>query len=109
MTAAAAADEAAAVPHVQRAGVLLLQGRGGSDRTLCGSSPAPHGLCWCGCGWPTHTCVCLRACCVALSLLQLVPLESSKLKGLVNTRVGVMQEIGWDPEWEVRGSRVCVF
>jgi hypothetical protein len=30
-----------------------------------------------------------------------VPLESSKLKGLVNTRVGVMQEIGWDPEWEV--------
>jgi hypothetical protein len=37
-------------------------------------------------------------------LLQLVPLESSKLKGLVNTRVGVMQEIGWDPEWEVRGG-----
>lgn len=40
-------------------------------------------------------------CCVCV-LLQLVPLESSKLKGLVNTRVGVMQEIGWDPEWEVR-------
>lgn len=36
---------------------------------------------------------------------QLVPLESSKLKGLVNTRVGVMQEIGWDPEWEVRTER----
>lgn len=28
-------------------------------------------------------------------------LESSKLRGLVNTRVGVMHEIGWDPEWEV--------
>jgi hypothetical protein len=30
-----------------------------------------------------------------------VPLEASRLNGLVNTRVGVMQEIGWDPEWEV--------
>lgn len=41
--------------------------------------------------------------CVSCSC-QLVPLESSKLKGLVNTRVGVMQEIGWDPEWEVSGQ-----
>lgn len=23
------------------------------------------------------------------------------MRGLVNTRVGVMHEIGWDPEWEV--------
>lgn len=47
-------------------------------------------------------------CCTLLLLLlrQLVPLESSKLKGLVNTRVGVMQEIGWDPEWEVRLGEV---
>jgi hypothetical protein len=33
---------------------------------------------------------------------QLVALEASKMRGLVNTRVGVMHSIGWDPEWEVR-------
>ena len=33
--------------------------------------------------------------------MQLVALEASKLRGLVNTRVGAMAEIGWDPEWEV--------
>ncbi|WIA29235.1 hypothetical protein OEZ86_011743 [Tetradesmus obliquus] len=32
---------------------------------------------------------------------QLVALEASKMRGLVNTRVGVMHSIGWDPEWEV--------
>eukprot|EP00877_Chromochloris_zofingiensis_P012895 jgi/Chrzof1/785/Cz01g28220.t1 len=32
---------------------------------------------------------------------KLLPLDKSKLKGLVNTRVAVMQEIGWDPEWEL--------
>jgi hypothetical protein len=34
-------------------------------------------------------------------LAQLVALEASKMRGLVNTRVGVMHSIGWDPEWEV--------
>lgn len=38
---------------------------------------------------------------VLVAAVQLVALERSKLRGLVNTRVGVMQEIGWDPEWEV--------
>lgn len=28
-------------------------------------------------------------------------LEESKLRGLVNTRVTMLSEIGWDPEWEV--------
>jgi hypothetical protein len=40
--------------------------------------------------------------CFLLCLLsQLVALEASKMRGLVNTRVGVMHSIGWDPEWEV--------
>jgi hypothetical protein len=32
---------------------------------------------------------------------QLVPLDQSRLKGLVNTRAEAMADIGWDPEWEV--------
>ena len=32
---------------------------------------------------------------------QLVALDQSRLKGLVNTRSEAMQDIGWDPEWEV--------
>lgn len=33
---------------------------------------------------------------------KLVPLEQSKLRGIVNTRLHVMErELGWDPEWEV--------
>jgi hypothetical protein len=39
---------------------------------------------------------------LALLHVQLVALEASKMRGLVNTRVGVMHSIGWDPEWEVR-------
>ncbi|KAI8477080.1 MAG: kinase-like domain-containing protein [Monoraphidium minutum] len=31
----------------------------------------------------------------------LVALDQSRLKGLVNTRSEAMQDIGWDPEWEV--------
>lgn len=49
---------------------------------------------------PTAASSAAAPCCCCCTT-QLVPLESSKLKGLVNTRVGVMQEIGWDPEWEV--------
>lgn len=33
---------------------------------------------------------------------KLVPIEQSKLRGLVNTRLQVLErELGWDPEWEV--------
>lgn len=33
--------------------------------------------------------------------VQLVPLEKSRMKGIVNTRRMMMEELGWDPEWEV--------
>ncbi|KAJ9508672.1 hypothetical protein QJQ45_027961 [Haematococcus lacustris] len=32
---------------------------------------------------------------------KLVTLEQSKIKGIVNTRRMAMDELGWDPEWEV--------
>jgi len=32
---------------------------------------------------------------------KLVPLEQSRMKGLVNTRLLAMHELGWDPEWEI--------
>mmetsp|Transcript_33425 Transcript_33425/g.73919 ORF Transcript_33425/g.73919 Transcript_33425/m.73919 type:complete len:522 (-) Transcript_33425:758-2323(-) len=32
---------------------------------------------------------------------QLIPLEKSKMNGIVNMRRTLMQELGWDPEWEV--------
>uniref|UniRef100_A0A7S0UV82 Protein kinase domain-containing protein n=1 Tax=Polytomella parva TaxID=51329 RepID=A0A7S0UV82_9CHLO len=32
---------------------------------------------------------------------QLIPLDKSRLKGIVNMRGNIINEIGWDPEWEV--------
>jgi len=32
---------------------------------------------------------------------KLVALDKSKIRGIVNTRRMMMQELGWDPEWEV--------
>lgn len=36
-----------------------------------------------------------------LFTLQLVALDKSKLRGIVNTRRIMMNELGWEPEWEV--------
>jgi len=60
-----------------------------------------HDVCPSPCNLGHLTMCCVRMPCCDCWCFQLVPLEASKLKGLVNTRVGVMQEIGWNPEWEV--------
>lgn len=55
MTAAAAADQAAAVfSHVQRACVLLVQGQ---QPHIVWQQPRQLRMGCAGCGWPTHTCV----------------------------------------------------
>jgi hypothetical protein len=39
---------------------------------------------------------------------QLVALDQSKLKGIVNTRRMMLNELGWEPEWEVGRGGVCM-
>lgn len=33
--------------------------------------------------------------------MQLLALDQSKLRGIVNTRRLMLNELGWEPEWEV--------